>query len=155
MSRIVDIHASNPILPVDTHAMALTHLGDWFLLFNKRNSARETYEKAYQLLKEDGMPQEEIDKLFGQPRTLPAIRLPNPRRDDLMPEDPPYVLASFDVSPSGKARNIEIIESSPEDNVSYKRRAKRSIANTKFRPRYEDGKPVLTTGVSLRYVFTD
>jgi len=86
---------------------------------------------------------------------LPAIRLPNPRRDDLMPEDPPYVLASFDVSPSGKARNIEIIESSPEDNVLYKRRAKRSIANTKFRPRYEDGKPVLTTGVSLRYVFTD
>lgn len=155
MQKIIDIHANNPNLPVDMQAMAMTHLGDWFLLFNKRNSAAETYKKAYALLEQDGMEQQQIDSLFGQPRTLPAIRLPVHREEDLTPENPPYVVASFDVSPSGKASNIQIVESMPEDNVSYLRRAKRSIAATKFRPRYEKGKPVSTTGVNLRYVFTD
>ncbi|MFT5131617.1 MAG: hypothetical protein ACI9SC_000076 [Gammaproteobacteria bacterium] len=155
MNQIVDIHANNPILPVDTQAMAMTHLGDWYLLFNKRNSAAETYEQAYQLLQNDGMDPEKIDRLFGQPRTLPAIHLPVQNKEDLLPENPSYVLASFDVSSSGKAQNIQIIESEPEDNESYLRRAKRSIAATKFRPRFENGKPVETTGVSLRYVFTD
>lgn len=155
MNHIIDIHANNPILPVDTHAVAMTHLGDWYLLFNKRNSAALTYDKAYQLMENDGMDQQKIDRLFGQPRTLPAIRLPMQNREDMLPETPPYVLASFDVSPSGKAMNIQIVESRPKDNVSYLRRAKRTIASTKFRPRYENGKPVLTTGVSLRYVFTD
>lgn len=155
MMNIVDIHANNPILPIETQAMAMTHLGDWYLLFNKRNSAAETYESAYQLMQNDGMAQEKIDNLFGRPRTLPAIRLPVQNEKEMLPENPPYVLASFDVSPSGKAQNIEILESRPIDNISHLRRAKRSIAGTKFRPRYVDGKPVVTTGVNLRYVFTD
>ncbi len=155
MNHIVDIHANNPILPVDTHAMAMTHLGDWYLLFNKKNSAALTYAQAYELMQNDGMAQQKIDRLFGQPRTLPAIRLPVLNQKDLVPENPSYVLASFDVSPSGKATNIQIVESEPEDNVSYLRRAKKTIAATRFRPRYENGKPVVTTGVNMRYVFTD
>ena len=155
MNHIVDIHANNPILPVDTHAMALTHLGDWFLLFNKRNSAAETYDQAYQLLHNEGIDQSSIDQLFGQPRTLPAIRLPVQKEDELIPENPAYVLASFDVSAAGKAQNIQIIEANPSDDVSHQRRARKSIAATRFRPRYENGIPVITTGVNLRYVFTD
>lgn len=155
MKDIVEIHANNPILPIETQAMAMTHLGDWYLLFNKRNSAAETYESAYQLMQNDGIAQEKIDNLFGQPRTLPAIRLPVLNEKEILPENPPYVLASFDVSPSGKAQNIEILESRPVDNTSHLRRAKRSISGTKFRPRYVDGKPVVTTGVNLKYVFTD
>lgn len=155
LSRVVEIQANNPILPVDTQAMAMTHLGDWYLLFNKRNTATTTYEQAHQLMLNDGIKQETIDQLFGQPRTLPAIRLPLENEDKTLPENPPYVLASFDVSPSGKARNIEILESRPSDSTSHHRRARKSIAATRFRPRYENGKPVMTTGVSLRYVFTE
>jgi hypothetical protein len=155
MNRIVEIHANNPILPVDTQAIALTHLGDWYLLFNKRNSAASTYEQAYQLLNKEGFEQKSIDILFGQPRTLPAIRLPVQNQLEIDDENPQYVLASFDVSASGKAENIEIIESNPSDNISFQRRAKRSIASTKFRPRYENGKPVVTTGVNLRYIFNE
>lgn len=155
MSHIVEIYASNPVLPVDAHAIALTHLGDWYLLFNKRNSAASTYDQAYQLLSSEGFEQEKIDVLFGQPKTLPAIRLPMQNQEQIVDENPTYVLASFDVSASGKAQNIEIIESNPSDNISFQRRAKRSLATTKFRPRYENGKPVITTGVSLRYIFTE
>ena len=135
--------------------MALTHLGDWYMLFNKLNTAAETYERAYALLRDDGIGQKQIDMLFGQPRSLPAIKLAIPDEEKTIPENPVYVLASFDVSPSGKARNIEIIESQPEDSEKYHRQARRTIASTRFRPRYEDGKPVNTTGVNLRYVFSD
>ncbi|MBT7952447.1 MAG: hypothetical protein HN764_12535 [Gammaproteobacteria bacterium] len=155
MNRIIEIHTANPILPVDTQAIALTHLGDWYLLFNKRNSAATTYQQAYDLLDSEGFDQQKIDVLFGQPRTLPAIRLPIQNQIDIVEENPSYVVASFDVSASGSARNIQILESNPSDNISFQRRAKRSIASTKFRPRYENGKPVITTGVSLRYVFTE
>lgn len=155
LNQVIEIQANNPVLPVETQAMAMTHLGDWYLLFNKRNSAAKTYQDAYSLMRTDGIEQKQIDLLFGQPRTLPAIRLPVEKPEELIQENPPYVLASFDVSPSGKPQNIQIIESSKEDDVSYRRKAKRSIAATRFRPRYEDGKPVLTTGMNLRYIFTD
>jgi hypothetical protein len=155
MNRIIEVHNSNPILPIDTQAVALTHLGDWYLLFNKRNSAAATYQQAYDLLNNEGFDQRSIDSLFGRPRTLPAISLPTYKEIEVLDENPSYVLASFDVSASGRAQNIEIIESNPSDNISFQRRAKRSIATTKFRPRYEDGKAVTTTGVSLRYIFNE
>jgi len=155
MNRIVDIYTNNPVIPVDAEARALTYLGDWYLLFNKRNSAASTYERAYQLLREEGVDQKKIDVLFGQPRTLPAFHLPVLHEKDIATENSPYVLASFDVSPSGRAQNIEILEFSPDADISHQRQARRSIASTKFRPRYENGKPVTTTGVSLRYVFTE
>ena len=88
-------------------------------------------------------------------KTLQEEEEPIEKKEEILPENPPYVLASFDVSPSGKAHNIQIIESSEGDNVRYRRKAKRSIAATRFRPRYENGQPVLTTGLNLRYVFTD
>ena len=155
LQQVVDIQASNPILPVEAQAMAMTHLGDWYLLFDKKNSSAHTYKEAYTLLQEDGIEKEKLDAFFGQPRTLPAISFPSEKEEEALPENPPYVLASFDVSPSGKAHNIEIIESSEGDDAVYRRKAKRSIAATRFRPRYENGQAVLTTGLSLRYVFTD
>ena len=155
LRQVVQIQEKNPILPIETQAMAMTHLGDWYLLFDKKNSSAQTYQEAYQLMANDGIEKEKIDQFFGQPRTLPAISLPIEKHEEILPENPPYVLASFDVSPSGKAHNIQIIESSEGDNVRYRRKAKRSIAATRFRPRYENGQPVLTTGLSLRYVFTE
>ena len=155
LRQVVEIQEKNPILPIETQAMAMTHLGDWYLLFDKKNSSAQTYQDAYQLMQNDGIEKEKIDQFFGKPRTLPAISLPIEKKEEILPENPPYVLASFDVSPSGKAHNIQIIESSEGDNVRYRRKAKRSIAATRFRPRYENGQPVLTTGLNLRYVFTD
>lgn len=76
MDRIAAIHESNDLLGTESHALALVHLGDWNLLFNKWNSAREAYEDAYALLRDDGRPDDEIDAYFDRPRALPAIGLP-------------------------------------------------------------------------------
>lgn len=164
MDRIVTIHAANAQLPPEAYALALVHLGDWFLLFNKWNSAEETYSQAYNVLMDKGLPREEIDSFFAQPRSLPAISLPesepNPEEEQgaeehRLTEELPYVLVSFDVSKSGRARNIRIIESNPPDSISLQRKARKSIAASKFRPRLENGELVDTTDMQLRYIFKE
>lgn len=148
--RITDIYANNPELPPDAHGIALIHLGDWYLLFNRRMTAGETYEIAYAKLKESGMQPEDIDSLFSTPRSLPALRPPIEHREE--EDNSPYVIARFDVSKNGQARNIEIIESNLPENKLLIRQAKRTIAATRFRPKIEDGQPVATAGVNIKYV---
>lgn len=156
MLRIVDIYNNNQDLPKDGHALALTHLGDWYLLFNKRNSAAKSYDEAYKLMSENEDTKKEIDSFFSHPRILPTIKLPVEEDPDTeIKENPSYVVAMFNVSPTGRARNIEIVESNPVDDTSIKRKAKKSIASSKFRPRFENGIPVETTGVKIRYVFDE
>ncbi|MEJ8566373.1 hypothetical protein [Elongatibacter sediminis] len=76
MDRIAAIHAGNDMLPAESHAMALVHLGDWNLLFNKWNSAHDAYSEAYALLADEGRSPEVINGFFEAPRALPAIGLP-------------------------------------------------------------------------------
>lgn len=186
MDRIASIHEGNDTLPPESHALALVHLGDWNVLFNKWNSAHEAYSEAYALLSEDGRPREEIDELFEQPRSLPAIGLPEEQLraflsggeappeddpavrtaiDDWNPQDTlaftegdlepaPYVVLAFDVSRSGKPMNISVVEATTEDQ-SLMRKAKKSIAARRFRPRIQDGEVVDASGVKIRMVFRD
>lgn len=152
MLRVVDIFNNNPDLPADSHAMAIMHLGDWYQLFNRRNTAAGSYEQAYAMFKNDGMESEEINKLFDRPRSLPALSLPLEYKKEPK-ENSDYVVAKFDVTKTGRAINIEIIESYPPDSQMLRRRAKRTIKGTRFRPRFENGQPVETSGVNLRYIF--
>jgi hypothetical protein len=199
MDRIASIHVENDLLPPESHALALVHLGDWNLLFDKWNSAHEAYTNAYALLSKTGQSREEIDSFFARPRSLPAIGLPEEQLEAFLaaganaPANPepqsgaepqtldlkqpgtntytdretekdaeaqenaeafPYVLMSFDVSPTGRVTNIEILESQPED-FSLQRKAKKSIAMRRFRPRIENGAPVETIGMRLKLLFKD
>lgn len=151
MLRIIDLYANNPELPTDAFGIALIHLGDWYLLFNRRMAAKETYEIAYAKLTGSGMDKGDINKLLGQPRSLPALKLPIEYRKE--EENSSYVVARIDVSKTGQARNIQIIESNPVDDKSLIRKAKNSIRATRFRPRFENGKAVATNGVNVRYLF--
>lgn len=159
MERIVAIHDASPDLPLESDALALVHLGDWYLLFNKWNSSQEAYSNAYELLTASGLPQDDIDGFFARPRSLPAIPfLEEEGAGEVKVSEPtnsPYVLVTFDVSESGKAKNIKIVESNPEDSISLRRKARNSVAAAKFRPRFVNGLPAEQTGVSLRMVFNE
>ena len=64
---------------------------------------------------------------------------------------PGHVLVTFDVLPSGRTRNIQILESVPpglKDESSA-----RSIARSRFRPQIVDGEPVLAEGVARDFTF--
>ena len=153
LKQIVQIHEGNPDLPEDSHARALVHLGDWNLLRGKKTTAYQNYKSAYQLLADSGEHQEVIEELFGKPQNLPALRLPLPEVDDKLEEEKTTtVLASFDVSRSGRAKNVQIIESEPPDATSARRKAKKTIRGRIYRPRFEKGEPVATVGNKIRIV---
>ena len=153
LRQIVQIHEANPDLPGDSHARALVHLGDWNLLRGKKTTAYKNYKAAYQLLADRGEHQETLDELFGKPHHLPALRLPLPEIDEkLEQEKSTSVLASFDVSRSGRARNVRIIESDPPNATSARRKAKKTIRARLYRPRFEKGEPVTTVGNKIRIV---
>lgn len=153
LKHIVQIHENNQELPKDSHARALVHLGDWNLLRGKKTTANKNYKSAYQLLADSGEHQEVIEELFGKPQNLPALRLPLPEIDDKLEEEKTTtVLASFDVSRSGRAKNVQIIESEPPDATSARRKAKKTIRARLYRPRFENGEPVATVGNKIRIV---
>ncbi len=114
----------------------------------------KSYEQAQALVTQNSIDNVDINKLLGQPRTLPALRLKLPYKKE-NDENENYVIASFDVTKTGRARNIQIIESNPPDSTSLRRRAKSTIKSSRFRPRFENGHPVATAGVNIRYVFQD
>jgi tetratricopeptide (TPR) repeat protein len=63
-----------------------------------------------------------------------------------------YMDLDFTVNQNGKVIAVEVLES----NTPFKlgRFVKNMLYNTRFRPRYEDGEPVLTEHVELRQTFT-
>ncbi|MEX2525839.1 MAG: energy transducer TonB [Gammaproteobacteria bacterium] len=166
LDRIVEIHEAHgeeseadAELSPRSHAVALTYLGDWNMLFDRPRSAVDKYSQAYALLEGNGAGNETLQNIFGNPQRLPTIALPDQRqaqpeesreRDDL-----PYAIVAFDVLSNGRVRNIRVIEAKPEDNVRVVRTARRLVAGTKFRPRFEDGKPVTTTDVNMKYIINE
>jgi outer membrane biosynthesis protein TonB len=62
-----------------------------------------------------------------------------------------YVDAIFNISSTGRAQSIQIIDSNPPDVMDS--RVQRSIRATRYRPRFIEGQPVATEGVSYRHVF--
>ncbi len=151
LQHIVRIHETHPELDRGAHARALTHLGDWNLLRDRRTTAFRNYKSAYQLLSADDEYQEVIEELFGKPQKLPALRLPLPGVDEkVASEKVTTVAASFDVSRSGRARNVKIIESDPADAAAARRKARKTIRERIYRPRFENGEPVATLGNKIR-----
>ena len=154
LKQVVQIHEAHPDLPGDSHARALVHLADWNLLMGKKTTAFKNYKSAYQVLTDTSEHQETVEELFGKPHYLPALRLPLPEVDKKLEEEKKAttVLASFDVSSTGRAKNVKIIESEPADATSARRKAKKTIRGRVYRPRFENGEPVETLNNKIRIV---
>ncbi|WP_226704856.1 hypothetical protein [Microbulbifer elongatus] len=150
ITKIMDVYQKNPASPPAASAKAKVELGDWYMMFNKWHSARETYGEAYQALWDNGATNQEIDEIFGRPAALPALPLLDEDREALANS---YVTVSYDVTAFGKARNIQILNARPEDKVSIRSRVRNVLKRAKFRPRFENGEPVDTTGIVQRFVF--
>jgi tetratricopeptide (TPR) repeat protein len=130
-------------------ARAEQYIGDWHQLFGRRDSAAKHYTKAQRLAQEAN-----ID-LFEKPRRLPNFI------NDSDPVSSPvasgghvnYVRTRFDIDRQGRARNVTILEINPEGKMRLAQQARKRLLETRFRPRYENGKAVESKGVEIRFVF--
>lgn len=140
--RIIDILNDNEAEP-QLRATALVQLGDWFTLFKRRSSALDVYEQAWNLLTEVN-DLETLDKLLGSPE-----RLPDFDRDNGQPLPDQLARIEMRITSDGLARDIEILETYPANDEGLEQSARRILRNWKFRPRFEDGRPVATEGYVL------
>ncbi|MFT5163702.1 MAG: tetratricopeptide (TPR) repeat protein [Alteromonadaceae bacterium] len=155
ISRVIDIHTNNENSTPSAVAKAKVKLADWFLMFNKRNSAIELYQEVYQSLTEQDSTSPDLVEIFDHPVALPRLDLlenntyseTDEREFDKQRD---YVVASFNVTPQGKTTNVEIIESQPAENNSARSRVKKSLRLARFRPRFVAGEPVYSEPVTLR-----
>ncbi|AWF79938.1 hypothetical protein BTJ40_03400 [Microbulbifer sp. A4B17] len=150
ITRIVDVYQRNPKSPPAASAKAKVELGDWYMMFNKWHSARQTYGEAYKSLWDNGATNDEIEDIFGRPVALPALPV---LESDSKALANSRITVSYDVTAFGKARNIKILRAYPSDKVKFRSKVRNILKRAKFRPRFEDGEPVETRGIVQRFVF--
>lgn len=133
------------------YAQALVYQGDFYLSLNRKWNAMRNYEKAYATLVEGKAGSEDIKTIFGAPRRVEPFAIPG--REIAAVDESRYIDAMFDVPGNGWPKDIRIIATHPEDSTELRTRGRHAVSATRYRPRFEEGKPVSTAGVSLRYVF--
>lgn len=171
-NRILEILANNPDITATDKTMAYTDQGDWYLLYGRYQLAMDAYQQAHKSMNGEEQQKNVLHALFGTPTMLPKIE----RRKAInsSPSNGPhsnssstqghtsstknnstlilenYVNLSTDVTEKGVATNLKIQEINPEGESEFGYRAKRTIRAQKFRPRFEDGLPVMTNEFPIR-----
>ncbi len=151
--QVVEIYRNNPDVGPGQLAEAITELGDWYLRFNKRQSAMATYLEAYQMLSASEELIDQRNALFDKPRALDfGVDYTDylSQSDDGLAQG--YVLIELDLSRLGSVQRATFIEEYPEE-PSMRRRALRELRGRRFRPRFVDGEPVESQAVRYRYVY--
>ena len=139
-------------------AEAITHLADWYLLFDRRSNAQSRYLQAWSLLSTEPDGDQLKEKLFGRVVLLPTF-MEVPKNLEMRASVPKvrsnltYSTAdvSFSVSITGGVRDLDVLTEENDENANLLSRLRRSIRFSKFRPIIENGRPVHSAGHVFRY----
>ena len=151
LQKIIDLRKQQLPESVNDYARALADQGDYYLSLNRKWNAMKNYRDAYESLLEFGADENEIAEIFGEPRPVEPFFAAGHVME--VPDENSYVDAFFEVPGNGWPRRIRITETFPGDDKSLMTRGKHAVAATRYRPRFENGRPVSTSNVYLRYVF--
>lgn len=154
---IYEVRSSAPVL---SQVDALVRLADYNLWLSRGLSAYEStlalYEHAYRQLKENGIAQASIGKIFSPetPVVLPAL-LPNPLASEEISESIGYIDVAFDITKYGKSKQIEILDTTTNATRAAKKNLVHLIRHSRFRPRVTDGQFTDTSRVVVRHYLND
>jgi hypothetical protein len=130
-------------------AEALVMLGDWNLWHDAREPAKEAYQAALVELAELNDAEQQIERLFGKPRPLPAVDGAQPLPPVVSAEEGD-ILLEFDVTERGRVTDLVRLDETGEDEVGANR-LMRTLRGTRFRPRFEQMNPVNTEKIVHAY----
>ncbi|GAA4950960.1 hypothetical protein GCM10025791_34160 [Halioxenophilus aromaticivorans] len=151
ITKMIDIYETADHTDQSDLIAAHVQLGDWYMMFDRSNAAMGQYELAFDKIATTNTLDEFSKELFDKPHALPDMPLLETQaHNPNQPHD--YVLVKFDVTSRGEARNVDILESKPENHVGNRAMVRRSLKSAKFRPRMVAGKPVDTKGIVHRYI---
>jgi len=134
MIEVLEAHGDDPVRV----AKAYTDLADWYLLFNKTNSAMEQYRLAYQTGSNYAGSEEQIATMFANPVILPRYGLQGAANSKHKTHRLKY---SVTVSKYGKAQAITLMEDSEDIPISSLRRGRAYLRTVRFRPYWVDNEP--------------
>jgi tetratricopeptide (TPR) repeat protein len=127
-------------------ADALAQLGDWHMVFDKTQTAGESYREAFAVLQQE-MPDEALtEEYFGQPKPLHFMNSGSFASEEPPAEEKPRdsVEVSMTVTRVGKIRDIEILKSPDYLDEDQLKKAERNLSAYRFRPRVVAGEPEQT-----------
>ena len=158
LRKIEKLHDQNAQLSAYSRALALTHEGDWRLLYNSGKGLKQ-YRQAQALLDQTADGRQYIQHLFGQPRPLPAFLSETegslttaPATEETQEQpDQDYLEVAYDVTSAGYAVNVHVINRPAGVDDAVIKRVKRHLSNLRFRPRFENADPVRTEGLKVKY----
>ncbi len=130
------------------HAMA--ELGDWYLLFNRRQTAFRSYREAYDILAEEGPEQPAL--LFDQLVSLPGFIDTN-QAQLYEGFQQGYVDVIMDINQYGRTSSIDVLAVYPEVESRASSDVVRRARMMTFRPRLDESGPVMTRGVRMRFPY--
>jgi hypothetical protein len=173
---MIDILEQDPSASAADKATGYIKTGDWFMLFNLTGPAIDNYQKAYRVLQQTN-DAALIAALLGEPKMLPrpidsgimetepVLTATSTERSPAQPETSmpditeavtspsipaAYVMLAVDISEKGQPRKITTLSVSPEGGDGLERRARKTIIDTKFRPRFDNGQPVPTEALPVK-----
>ena len=152
LKRIVESYEKDLPGTLMDYARALVFMGDWLTVQRRVMEGARMYRRAWAALADHNADPAQVDELFGEPQPIEQLPIPGEPEPEAG-QDSYYVDALLDVPASGWPRNIRIQAIHPSVETTLVKRAERGIAATRYRPRYDNGQPVGTTDISLRFVF--
>jgi hypothetical protein len=136
--------------PVADRARLLLELADWYHWNDQRYRATDYYGQVAALLRESG-EDELLDEWLAQPVELPDNGAFMKPLAGPAVSSPVVVTVSYDVSASGRVRNLDA-SADGEEGRSQASKVRRYLSKTRFRPRYLSGQGEEVDGVRREYV---
>lgn len=136
-------------------ANALMAVGDWHLLFSANQRALEMYQDAHDLLVREGVPVRAFEDVVSPATPVILAELTS---DDGLELDPThtyrgYVDVAVETGRYGDVKSVEITSKSAGTSPVVEQRARTHVAETRFRPRFENGQPMRSDRFGLRYYY--
>jgi len=155
LRRAVEIYENQDSVDQMDVLRSRAKLADWYMIASRHQQAIGVYTEAIEAAREAGVSDEVIDSRFGVPRRLTKNALPVgmwPHQKARVDEANGKIVLEFDIDERGKPRNIRVVEDTVGvSSVLNLIRTRQS--GSKYRPRFVDGKSVVTRGVRYEYQF--
>ena len=159
--RALRIAEEHPDADWRAKAAAELALGDYYLFGGNLSRARSSYRDAWEVMSVDESRYEMRDEELGR---VIALRLnplpqyageaepslgPNANRDLLRGS----VSYRYAITQRGRVSGLKIIEAQPPEFQSMQNAVQREMRSRLYRPRFEDGDPVMTPDIADTHTF--
>ncbi|HEY6641575.1 MAG TPA: tetratricopeptide repeat protein [Povalibacter sp.] len=156
LARALKVAQTDPETSLQTIVGTLIQMGDWFVMKLQPDKAMPYYEQAAQRLAKAGP--EEADAMLGAALGFPVqVYYPTPplatrnlHRAPGETEDH-FVQIEFTVQPDSTVTDVRVTDQAANDRQASQ--VVEAMRAARYRPKFVDGKPVVTPAVSYRQVF--